>query len=97
MICSIEACDGRDCEAVGLRPAGHCAPPGWLYLEFCDEPTGTAMIVFACSESCALGLWRKDGRMASDDDGATDTGLPAFPEKQVLHEDSVRPRAVPQV
>lgn len=53
-------CDG--CGKLGRRRRRYPAPNGWLYLEVAlDEETepGDALMVYACSESCASTMWKR--------------------------------------
>jgi len=56
-------CKCDHCGKRGRRPRMHAAPDGWLYLEAVDDEEGpsSAIIVLACSDTCALALW-KPGR-----------------------------------
>ena len=58
--------DDVKCDFCGKRERRtrmHPAPPDWFYLEAKDDedskPEETVIIVYACSQECALSLWKK--------------------------------------
>lgn len=50
-------CEG--CGKLGRRPRRYLAPRDWLYLEVHeDDAEDDPFIVWACSETCAKGMWK---------------------------------------
>lgn len=67
---SIVRCDG--CGQHGRRAADAAAPDFWFYLESIDRTFGEdgVYVVWACSEGCRDGLWKRGpGRGQIDDQG----------------------------
>lgn len=67
---SIVKCD--HCGSLGKRAEGCAAPDFWFYLESEDRtegrPRDAIFVVWACSEACRDGLWKRGpGRGVVDD------------------------------
>jgi hypothetical protein len=69
---SVVKCDG--CDARGHRKAGSAAPDFWFYLESTNctpgRSEGEVYIVYACSEECRDGMWKRTGRNTIDEEGS---------------------------
>lgn len=55
----IVKCDG--CNTHGRRRAGYMVPDGWFYIEsvVSHSVKRRVHVVYACSESCRDGMWRR--------------------------------------
>ena len=46
------------CRTLGWRRRGTLAPENWLFLEAQDDETDEITVIWACTERCALTLWK---------------------------------------
>jgi len=44
---------------VASRPRLHPAPEGWSFIEATIEDENDTLFVYACSEECKAGVWKK--------------------------------------
>lgn len=55
-----DTCECDNCGKRGRRLRGKLAPEDWLFLEHHTADSDEGMtVVWACSKSCALALWKK--------------------------------------
>lgn len=65
-------CDA--CGALGHRHAGCAAPDFWFYIESTNNTpgkrSGEIYVVYACTEGCRDGIWKRTGRGEIDEGGS---------------------------
>jgi hypothetical protein len=47
------------CGKSGRRPRMHPAPENWFFIESTIEDENDTLFVYACSEECKAGVWKK--------------------------------------